>query len=172
MKLIHYSRKKIEKLEDRSYTENDREWYAKPSGFWFSVEGDDCVTNWKEWCESEKFRVECLEFSYEIILNENAKILHLKTHEEILDFTEKYPFLREQWNDETGRRICKSYELNWDKVKKEYQGIIISPYQWDCRLDSNAMWYYGWDCSSGCIWDISCIKEFKEISNERITSPS
>ena len=39
-------------------------------------------------------------------------------------------------------------------------GIIISPYQWDCRLALESGWYYGWDCSSGCIWDISCIQDF------------
>jgi hypothetical protein len=160
MKFIHYSNKIIEKLEDRPYEEKGREWYGKPSGFWFSVEGEDCVFNWREWCEGENFRVEHLKFPHEIILNEDAKIINLKTHQDILDFTKKYPYLRDQWNDASGRRLCKTYELDWSKVKQEYQGIIISPYQWECRLNSECDWYYTWDCSSGCIWDMSCIKEF------------
>ncbi len=163
MKLIHYSDKIIEKLEDRPYEEMGRDWYAKPNGFWFSVEGEGCDINWREWCEEEKFMVEHLKFFHEIILNEDAKIIHLKTPEDILDFTKKYPFLREQWNDATGRRLCATYELDWDKVKQEYQGIIISPYQWVCRLISECNWYYGWDCSSGCIWDMNCVKEFNLI---------
>ena len=27
-------------------------------------------------------------------------------------------------------------------------------------------WYYGWDCASGCIWDVSCIEEFKLRKND------
>jgi len=165
MKLIHYSDKIIEKIEDRSYTETNREWYAKPSGFWFSVEGEECGINWREWCKQEDFYVECLKNPHEILLKENAKIIHLKTPNEIIEFTKKYPFLREQWNNVQGRRLCRSYELDWDKVKQEYQGIIISPYQWACRLSNDTVWYYGWDCSSGCIWDISCIKEFSLNDN-------
>jgi hypothetical protein len=74
--------------------------------------------------------------------------LVLSTVYEILHFNEKYKTL---FSDNSFRNI------DWKKVKKHYKGIIISPYQWKLRLDTRVFWYYGWDCSSGCIWDLSCI---------------
>ena len=56
-------------------------------------------------------------------------------------------------------------QIDWAEVASKYDGIIISPYQWSLRLDMEMMWYYGWDCASGCIWNISAIKELKEVQN-------
>lgn len=159
MKFIHYTDSPIDVLEHREYSQEELNWKAKPNGLWFSVEDvgkHPNNYNWKEWCESEKYRTEYLEVSYEIILKEDAKILHLKTPEEITEFTKLYPLKTRDWDAE-----WDTYQLQWEEVKAKYQGIIISPYQWDCRLGLETSWYYGWDCSSGCIWDISCIKEFK-----------
>lgn len=160
MRLIHYSIDSIESLEERPYYQEDLTWQAKPNGLWISVEGEKVGYNWKEWCESEKFHLNGLSHSYEIILKEDAKILHLKNADEIFEFTKKYPLKTRDWDAD-----WDTYQLEWHEVKKEYQGIIISPYQWHCRLSLESNWYYGWDCSSGCIWDIKCIKEFKLCSS-------
>ncbi len=155
MKLIHYSSKEISSLEFREYDPIPP--IMKPNGLWFSVEelpDADSVT-WKEWCESENFRIENLSFPYEIILNDNASILHLKSEGEIFQFNKHYRFSAGNYDSP-----LHAYMVNWVEVKKEYQGIIIAPYQWDCRLSPTCIWYYGWDCASGCIWDITCIKYF------------
>lgn len=157
MKLIHYTDKPFS-LEPRSYEQSELHSQSKPSGFWVSVEG---VYDWPWWCVEETFGVERLVVSYDVILKEDANILYLETEYDILDFTKEYPYLREQWKDLKGLGIMQSYELDWNKVKAKYQGIIISPYQWNCRLDQRCQWYYGWDCASGCLWDLSCIKEIK-----------
>jgi hypothetical protein len=158
MKLIHYSSELIESLEPRYYDQNLRKWQAKPNGLWLSVEDENVGYNWKEWCESEKFRLECLEFSYEIKLKENANVIHLKTSEDIFKFTKEHPLKTRDWDAE-----WDTYQLDWNKIREKYQGIIISPYQWKCRLALESSWYYGWDCTSGCIWDLNCIEEFRKI---------
>lgn len=165
MRLIHYSKNPITKLKHKPYLQSELSWQAKPNGLWISVEGEKLGHTWKEWCEQEDFCIESLAHSYELILKENSNILHIKTPLELLEFTKKYPFLREQWNDPIGREICDAYELDWTKVKEDYQGIIIAPYQWDCRCACETVWYYGWDIPSGCIWDINCIKEFNLCSS-------
>jgi hypothetical protein len=163
MKLIHYSPKKINELEPKEYDQSEIKFQSKPNGLWFSVEGPD---DWKEWCSSEKFCLERLRFSYEITLKSNSKILHLKTPEEIFAFSKQYayrsrPRLSGYFNPEED-----THELNWVEIKKKYQGIIVSPYQWECRLDLSSSWYYGWDCASGCIWDIDCIESFTFIKED------
>lgn len=156
MKLIHYTDVPFS-LEPRTYDHKDVYWKNKPRGLWVSIEGKN---DWKEWCEAEEFALEDLNVSYEVKLKKNANILHLKTAQEIRNLCNLYPYLNPQWDDPTGRRLCRTYEVYWPKMAQEYQGIIIAPYQWDCRIDDECSWYYGWDCASGCIWDIDCIEEF------------
>lgn len=163
MHLVHYTDREFE-LKPLKYDQAELNWQAKPNGLWVSVEGD---YDWKSWCEGENFRTEHLAKEYEVILKKNAKILYIRTPEEILSLSKEYPFIRPQWDNPEGRRICETYEVDWNKVKEKYQGIIIAPYQWKCRLHLDCNWYYGWDCASGCIWDLTCIKEFKlRESNE------
>lgn len=157
MRLIHYAHEEFA-LVPRKYDQSELSWQAKPNGLWVSVEH-----HWKWWCEAEEFNLENLVVSYEVKLKKKANILYLRTEEEVFEFAKLYPWLRKQWDDPIGRDLCQAYELDWNKVKAKYQGIIIAPYQWNCRLSPKSNWYYGWDCASGCIWDLDCIKEFKLI---------
>jgi len=157
MKLIHYTNEEFE-LDPKEYPQSELNWQAKPNGLWISVEGEKLGEGWKEWCQGEEFRLEHLIISYQVILKEEANILHLKTAQEIYEFSKLYPLKTRHWDPEND-----TYQLSWEDVKAKYQGIIISPYQWQCRMDIKTCWYYGWDCSSGCIWDLTCIAEFKLI---------
>lgn len=170
MKLIHYTSKKIDIDLHRKYVDVENV-AMKPSGLWVSVQGED---DWKWWCESEEFRLDGLNYAYEVKLKENANVLHLKTPFSLLEFTKKYGsdmhgnpldlhkyFEFDGFSSGWGVGIIN---MDWAKAKKEYQGIIIAPYQWSCRFD--LMWYYGWDCASGCIWDLECIEEVKLINDD------
>lgn len=42
--------------------------------------------------------------------------------------------------------------IDWKAVAKEYDGIEIDPYQYERRFSEGFLWYYGWDCASGCVW--------------------
>lgn len=157
MKLIHYSGVKFE-LQPHIYDEKELHWHGKPNGLWVSVEGED---DWKTWCEGESFNLKCLEFAYEVKLKDDARILHLKSSDEIREFTKLYHLSTRQWDSDTD-----TYGIRWNEVKEIYQGIIIAPYQWDCRLALETSWYYGWDCASGCIWDLDCIEKFTPMEQE------
>lgn len=146
MKLYHYSDKIINDL-DINYLYQDH--YIKPKGFWISVDGPN---DWREWCESEDFHLERLKFKHEIILNKNSNILHLKNDNEIIKFNEDYSI---------GDMRLYNHKIKWDELRNEYGGILIVPYSFNLRLDINHHWYYGWDCASGCIWDISSIDKIE-----------
>ena len=143
---------------------------GKPTGLWASVEDGQ---GWRDWCTSENFRTAGLAHSYAVGLTEQAKLLHLSDANQFEAFSDKYRC--------TGNSILQSPELSglvdiirdtpervsvidWTLLEREgYQGIIISPYQWEWRLASKTAWYYGWDCSSACIWDVSAIKSLTLI---------
>lgn len=162
MRLLHYSNEEFEFDPTMEYRDFH---YSKPNGLWVSVEGED---DWKWWCEAEEFQLENLTVSYEVKLKENANILYLNSPEELFAFTKelfaftkKYPFATRVFDKE-----YDTYKLNWAKIKEKYQGIIIPKYFWECRLALESNWYYGWDCASGCIWDLNCIDEFNLTKEE------
>ena len=57
--------------------------------------------------------------------------------------------------------------IDWRLVAEEWQGIVIAPYLWERRFDSDARWYYSWDCASGCIWDHRAIAAIELIGELR-----
>lgn len=158
-KIYHYSRHPVETLFTEFYEKYKAHWpedgAMKPCGLWVSVEDFEDDTNWYDWCVSEKFRIGALRHKYRVILK-NAKILYLKSEDDIVQFSHLYAK-----NDPSdfGRYVGRQTApyismISWAKVKKYYDGIIIAPYQWNCRHALNTAWYYPWDCASGCIWNL------------------
>ena len=146
MELLHYGAEPVGKLELRN---QEKCRVFKPNGFWVSV-GD----SWKEWCESECFGLKRLECVSKIILKPTANILTLTSPEQLDEFSREYG----------EEKISIYFEIDWAKVANEYDGIIITPYIYERRLE--LMWYYGWDCASGCIWNTDCIQSITLQENE------
>lgn len=140
----HWSKKPL--VLDRNFAYRDRGNF-KPAGLWFDVDGD-----WRRWCEGESFHLG--EFAYRNILTFDAeRILRLKTAQDIDKFTKDF-----------GRR-GRTYEseIQWQDVRERFSGIVIAPYCWARRLEPHTFWYYGWDCASGCIWDIDAITSVETV---------
>lgn len=145
MKLVHFSKKIIKKL--KSVTIQRNEFKGKPDGFWVSDEDD---YGWKEWSTAEGFRLENLKYPYEIELSDNHNLLMIKNLKEFDEFNREYRLINQYLRD-----------IDWERVVSQYRGIIITPYLWKRRLTKDLGWYYGWDCASGCIWDVKAIKSIK-----------
>jgi len=159
--IYHYSPRESIELKD-SYYESFRqsiseEGSMKPCGLWLSIEDDETDMNWFDWCKIEQFRLECLRFKFIVHIKEDAKILWLRSSEEVVEFTRTYisthPLGLSKFL-EASSGVRSSYYIDWKRVKNIYDGIIISPYQWELRLSSDSSWYYTWDFASGCIWNL------------------
>lgn len=191
-KIFHYSGKPVKKLrsdywekpKNRIFNSNG----AKPIGLWVSLEDHESENNynWEQWCRAEDFCVEDLKYKHLISLKENAKILLLDTPEKIKDFSYQYADndINEMMRDFTLDNIEEFkhlipdgplkehlfnrkyvYKIKWHELKNQFDGIFITPYQLPCRYNNDTFWYYGWDCSSGCIWNIDIIDKL-EINND------
>lgn len=165
--LIHYTDRPIENLENINYNFRKHELDCKPEGFWVSVENG---WGWGEWCsEQGNFRSERRAYVHQITLKKQHSVLHLSSQQEVLEFTEKYYQIPFHYNVcfPTLRYTQEKYTLyiDWTVVKQVYQGLIVSPYFKELATPESfdTMWYWSWHCSSGCIWDLSCIEEFKLI---------
>ena len=146
MKFQHFTSRPLKFDPTRTYDQTDT---FKPHGFWVSIEGTD---DWKAWCEREEFRTEtlvnCTEFEIDL-----TNVIQLHTTLDILSFTDRFRV-------SLGFRHASVW-INWEEVAALYSGIIITPYNWECRYHRDTTWYYSWDCASGCIWDLSILTEVK-----------
>lgn len=156
-RLIHYSDTHLTGVyscrqdEGRAFQRGD-----KPNGLWVSVEGPD---DWRAWCEAEQFG--CLDCATEIVLHPDANVLRIETPDALKAFHDEY-CCPPAWAH--GLPDYDEHAISWLLVAEKYQGILIAPYQWGCRLDGPmSSWYYGWDCASGCIWDASAVAEVRPI---------
>lgn len=132
---------------------------TKPNGLWLSVDGD-----WRRWCEDEEMGgwITGPEIEFELV--EPRRVLHLSTPEDVDYFTNTFVLagpvpesLRDV--DPCLHKTLRQYMIPWGKLAAEFSGILIAPYIWERRLHPHTSWYYGWDCASACIWDLSVLRE-------------
>jgi len=123
----------------------------KPQGLWVSVNDE-----WEQWCRSNDFGLHRLAIKHQIVLKANSprQLLLLQTPEDILLFQGMHGTPQD--------RLVDWHAIHWDEVADQYAGIVIAPYQWSLRL--RLIWYYGWDCASGCIWDTSIISKVEPVT--------
>jgi hypothetical protein len=144
--------------------------HPKPNGLWFDVNG-----SWRRWCEAAQFRLENLRYRHAVTVLDASRVLFLRNAKEIDKFTHEYghnlsnhiqplqssedlnSFARQFGGDLFGDIVGHfSNYIMWGEVTGKYSGIIIHPYS---RARSQAyLWYYGWNCAGGCIWDTSVIR--------------
>jgi hypothetical protein len=145
--LIHYSAEPLTAVESVL-----KPWphhrVGKPPGLWVSVETGN-EDGWRDWCISEKFGLERLAHATRVTLKPDANILWAKDRWGILQIVQNYRNANaRQW----------SYDgIDWGKVMQAYQGVVIAPYVWQCRLEMWCEWYYTWDCASGCLWNADAV---------------
>ena len=126
---------------ERSYT-NDYEGGRKPGGLWLS---DETGLGWKQWCVAEHYSPCSYRHDFEVDV---TGVIHLKSFSEILAFTGTYILDRES------RYLQR---IDWSRVKNSACGLVITPFNYDAHWFEDASWYYGWDCASGCFWDLSVL---------------
>ena len=166
MNYYHWATKPV-KLRKMSYAQSG---HPKPNGLWFDVDED-----WKRWCEATQFSLETFRYRHMVTIVDASRILFLRKAKDIDVFTRTYSRNlsgnirlmqsaddNEAFSREYGRDLFADIQrqfsnyIMWGEVAGKYSGIVIAPYS---RSRSAAyLWYYGWNCASGCVWDTSVIR--------------
>jgi hypothetical protein len=155
MRLLHYTAAPFIFDPHRAYRQDHG---MKPAGLWLSAEDDtDDSFGWRDWSAREDFQLADLTYCTQLALRPGVNVLHIDTAAGLRAF---------------GRRFHRDYHgcrgfIDWAAVAGIYQGLIIYPYQWQVRLD--LLWYSGWDCASGCIWDCTTLQVSDEYITENLT---
>ena len=173
MDYYHWASKPV-KLRRKKYRQSGQ---PKPNGLWFDVNGD-----WKRWCGATDFRPETFRYRHKVTILDTSRIIFLRRAKDIDAFTRRYArnlsgniqlLQSTEENDAFARRYGRdlfgdilrqfSNYIMWGEVAEKHSGIIIAPYS---RARSETyLWYYGWSCASGCIWDTSAIRIGKPLKN-------
>ncbi len=156
---LHISKDPIEKfISKRQRIE------MKPTGIWYGF--NDSWFDWMMEAGCNWFQP----YIYEVVVDEE-RVLRISNLDEFDEFEDEYgslpaymlraknaglDFMLPAMPDMM-RRL--SLHIDWPKLSKQYSALEITPYQWKRRLES--IWYYGWDCASGCIWNRKGLKELR-----------
>lgn len=108
----------------------------KPSGLWYGI-----GRSWLDFVAGD-FTAAAHEYLYKFEIN-RERLLRI----------DDYPAFDTTWH--THRDTA--YFMDWPTIAEKFAGIEIAPYLYQRRLE--ALWYYGWDCASGCIWDKDVITD-------------
>lgn len=146
MKVIKYDSNIVHIDYDKKYEQHRSH---KPSGFWITL---DHQYDWKNFCEAEDFRLQTLKVKNIFNLVPDHKVLIINTLEEFDNFSNEYI------SDDS------TYYIDWEEISQKYDGIIITDYFWERRLHQSSEWYYGWDCVSGCIWNLNVIEKMNMLT--------
>jgi len=168
----HYSDQPV--IFDRTRTYNvSKGRVGKPDGLWLSCPGDD---DWPTWCRNEEFSLDSLSYQHNVTLHADAPVLWITTATELDAFCFAYSGPPDEWYTREDRSPLSDEYINnqrpieWDRVAATYHGIIITPYLYSHRF--GPMWYYGWDCASGCIWNLSVIDTFQLVAAPAPVDPA
>ncbi len=156
---IHFAEKAFA-LEQHPYLQ---ELAMKPSGLWYSVEGNG--DGWSHWTAAEQWRETSEQVGHVVDLD-LSRVLVLGESSALLGFEKEYGRPHSTADRGSWEYI---YRIDWTLVATRYAGIEIAPYQWQHRHD--AMWYYGWDCASGCVWDVDAIRSFEPVGAPGAVAP-
>ena len=137
MKLRHYGSKTCDL---RKFKAIKNGYWVKPSkgGLWTSPV--DSEWGWKDWNDSEEFVVCDDQNSFIVYLKEDAKILTIDSHEDLLN-APLTDMLRLDFE-----HIAETYDAIWLTIKG----------QRDTRF-SYPVTLYGWDCETVLILNKKCI---------------
>jgi len=121
---------------------------VKPNGLWYEIDGD--------WIKKCSIDMPHMIRKYNIILDIDL------TNILVLDSYEKGVIFYEKFNKDYGHG---QERILWEQVVKSYKGIEIPNIEILKRdILKDTSWVVFWDVNSGCIWDLSAIKNY-ELSN-------
>ena len=179
MILYHYSRSKIERLDDRP-AERYRDYFDNPSGLWLSLG----KASRDGWFDKARRQTEgssswpcknCIKYTtkFEVIDPSSERIYRITNESELYKFANCYGehiphrcqepgtnLVRPHAGDEcdlTRRHECFNcvgIHVDWTTVKAEFDGIEIIPHleQQSYRHRESLYHWYRFDCAAMCIW--------------------
>lgn len=154
----HYGMKHFYK--DNFIDIQNEDLFTKPAGgLWGSrLNLDSNSTDWKRFCVREDFRLEKLNTYFDFILRDSARILTIKSIDDVIDLPR---YENELYNNFMKHLNCLDHMccLDFEKLKEDYDAIelfISEDYRLKCAFE-------GWDVDSILILNKDIVKEITTL---------
>jgi len=140
----------LDSVDKIYYESQEAKVSEKPSGLWYSLgkawitflNDPDGVQSWRT------KRTAIISHVYQIYPNDTT--LKIRTAEDFSRFEAEFATKNKE-------------KIYWRRVANQYNGIEIRFMPWAVHRDS--VWYWHWDCSSGCIWDNKAISKIRLLKS-------
>ena len=160
--LTHYSARPLGNLLRISPVQDNAH---SPGGLWLS---DDSCYGWLHYLERARIEnpdewgdvSETWGYRTEFGIDTDDQVLWLRTENGLNWFVLEYGEPRESSCVSDRSKAGYGWHIDWDRVKADYKGILISPYQEHLsHHHGNARFHwYRFGCASACVWDLSCLE--------------
>jgi hypothetical protein len=147
MELIHYGSNTYNPELFKPVTNHKYSANNKPiGGLWVSPV--DCEWGWKDFCEAEDFRTDKLSSSFKLKLKDDTRIYKIDSLDDLTKLVKSH-----SW-----KKIIDCYELDFEKLSKDYDVIYLT-YEGmgETRL-SQPMDLNAWDCECMLIMNPNCFE--------------
>lgn len=130
---------------------------GKPNGLWASPKkSNEKSWTWKDFCESEDFRVESLNRHFDFRLKKGTRILRVHTLSDIIPYlktTEDYQGYCELFPSLIAADPTRGKKLDMIKIHANFDGMEVYMGQNWCELHDSDM-FYSWDVDSLVLWNL------------------
>jgi hypothetical protein len=147
MELIHYGSNTYNPELFKPVTNHKPASVNKPiGGLWVSP--TNCEWSWKDFCEAEDFRIDKLSSSFKLKLKDGVRIYKIDSLDDLTKLVKSH-----SW-----KNIIDCYELDFEKLSKDYDVIYLT-YEGmgETRL-SQPMDLNAWDCECMLIMNPNCFE--------------
>ena len=97
-------------------------------------------------------------YDFRIRPGQRGDILEVRSPTELVKFTESYGEANYRSCGDKYKSGCGfGLHIDWNRVKEDFKGILISPFYPKIKEQEKYHWYT-FDCASGCFWNTSCLE--------------
>ena len=170
--LTHYCRNKQNSNFPETCTDRPDHDGHKPGGLWVGDEEsgqgwkdfalkrrEDDPANWRDHPKYGDIKNDLMfRYVFRIRPSRHSDILVIRDLADLAQFTESYGEANprpcaDEWKSSSGFGV----HINWQEVKKDFRGILVSPFHPKVKEQEKYHWYT-FDCASGCFWNTSCLE--------------
>lgn len=149
MILSHFSKYPLTQIGKEFFYDQTFAFNRKPNGLWLSDESEGQF-GWKEYCESigGESTLAAIRYRMEVRVTNMSRVIHLMSYADVVSFDREY--------------ADEKHNVDWHRVAKEHDGILITPYERGTMWDDDLRWYEYWSVASGCFWNLNILERVED----------
>ncbi len=144
--------------------------HGQHRSFWYQ-----CGDGWEEWCGYNwEGKIDAETDTRLIVAVKPERLLVLSTFQDVACFFDEYNAKRVMAQDPllSEFRFLGDRAIDWPRVMSEFDGMEMPRYNHAWSFKPRAEWSYGWDCSSGVVWNAKTALRIVRVCESLLSEPA